>query len=498
MVTVHGVLTRCRVQFALALLLLLGALPFAVAAPRPSPQALEATQTEFRLIHDQVEPAVVSITSSMQEQGGDNMDMFDFFFGRPQTPRMTKASGSGVIIRDDGIVLTNAHVVANATKVTVTLAGTEKALPAEVVQTDPRTDLAIVRITQKGTYKTAVLGDASKVHVGDWAIAFGSPFRLASTMTVGVISATGRQLRAPDEQFTYRDLLQTDASINPGNSGGPLANIYGEVVGINCMIYSPGDNAGSVGIGFAIPLNDYTKNIITTLTSGRAVERGLLGIIVKNLDDAMRQQYDVPDGGILVDHVMPGQAAATAGIKDEDVITAFNNVKVTDIDQFVKMVEVTPPGTKAPVAIVRAHKAMTLVVTVGSAIPAKTAKANIDDQKTGMTVTNMTSELAQHNQLQDIPGALVTRVAPGSPADDAGLRPGDIIVRVDGDEVKTADEFWGALNKNYEASANKVGVLLRVQRGAMPTTLSLPPLEEGKKPQDADQPKATPKLQPLF
>jgi len=477
MVTVHRVLARCSVQ--LVLVLLVGMLPFAAIAQRPAPKALEATQGEFRSIHDLVGPAVVSINSRMQEQTSNGNDMFDFFFGgRPQTPRVTQASGSGVIIRDDGIVLTNAHVVANATKVTVTLADTEKPLPAEVVQTDPRTDLAIVRITQKGPYKTAALGDATKVHVGDWSIAFGSPFRLASTMTVGVISATGRQLRAPDEQFTYRDLLQTDASINPGNSGGPLVNIYGEVIGINCMIYSPGENAGSVGIGFAIPLNDYTKNIITTLTSGRAVERGLLGIIVKNMDDAMRQQYGVPDGGVLVDHVMPGQSAANAGLKDEDVITVYNNIKVTDIDQFVKMVELTPPGTKVSVTIIRNHKQQTVAVTVGSASPTKSAKANIDPQKTGLTVTTLTSELAQRHQLMDIPGALVTAVAPGSPGDDAGMHPGDIVVRVGGDEVKSADDFWSALNKQYAGA--KAGVLLRVQRGDMPTTVTLPPFEAEK------------------
>ena len=209
-----------------------------------------------------------------------------------------QATGSGVIIRKDGIILTNSHVVENATKVTVQLSGSDEKLAAEVVQTDPRTDLAIVRITEKGehNFPAATLGDAKAVRVGDWAIAFGSPFHLATTMTVGVISATGRQLNSPDDSNHFSDLLQTDASINPGNSGGPLCNIRGEVVGINFMIYSPGSSAGSVGIGFAIPINDYTRQIIDTLETGHPVVRGRLGIAVRNLDATMRDHYGVATG----------------------------------------------------------------------------------------------------------------------------------------------------------------------------------------------------------
>ena len=475
-----GVSLRTRVILTLLSLLLLVALPGMVSAQALPPQSptLASSQAEFRAIHDHVAPAVVSITSRMEEtRPADQPDLFDMFFGRVQTsPRVTQASGSGVIIRNDGIVLTNSHVVSNATKVTVTLANTEKALPAEVLQTDPRTDLAIVRITQPGPYPTATLGDGSKVHVGDWAIAFGSPFRLATTMTVGVISATGRQLRGPDEDYTYRDLLQTDASINPGNSGGPLVNIYGDVIGINFMIFSPGDSAGSVGIGFAIPINDYTHAIINTLASGHAVVRGQLGINVKNLDDAMKQQYEVPNGGILVDHVAPNMAGAKSGIKDEDVITTYNGTRVTDIDQFVRLVELTPPDTQVPVGIIRNKKPMTLTVTVGSAAPVKTAQNTVTEQKAGLTVTTLTPDIAEHYHLPMIPGVLVTNVAVGSPAQDAGMRPGDIIVRVGGDDVKTADEFWGLLSKGYAGS--KVGVTLRVQRGDEATTLTLPPLEQ--------------------
>ncbi|HEY3416824.1 MAG TPA: trypsin-like peptidase domain-containing protein, partial [Armatimonadota bacterium] len=343
----------------LGLLLALAMVPSAAAvSAQDGIAALEATQAGFRAIHDKVLPAVVSITSRMEVQS--SVDPYDYMFGSPRRgsgPQYESASGSGVIIRPEGIILTNSHVVQNAVKVTVTLANSDKALPAEVVKTDPRTDLAIVKITEKGTYPVAKLGDASTVKVGDWAIAFGNPFRLSSTMTVGVISATGRRLPGPSgDMNSYHGLLQTDASINPGNSGGPLSNIYGEVIGINFMIFSPGDSAGSVGIGFAIPIDTDSKRVIDTLVAGRAVERGRLGVYVKDLDAPMREAYGVADGGVLVDSVVPGLAADKAGVKAEDVITAVGQTKVTDSNQFVMLIEQTQPGSKVNLTIIRNKK----------------------------------------------------------------------------------------------------------------------------------------------
>lgn len=469
-----------RTHLLCGVLFLLG-----MAVPLPAQQnVLESTQQAFRQVHDKVAPAVVSITTRMEERQNTAAGTpFDWFFGTPGTPsqpRIITASGSGVIIRADGIVLTNSHVVENATKVTVQLVDSDRALPAEVVQADPRTDLAIVRITEKGTYPVVTLGDAGTVKVGDWAIAFGSPFELASTMTVGVISAVGRRVNAPSDEFTYRDMLQTDASINHGNSGGPLVNARGEVVGINSMIYSPGQGGGSVGIGFAIPINSYTKPIINTLASGQRVERGMLGVIVKNLDDAMRRQYGVTaeQGGILVDRVMPGQAAANAGLKDEDVILSFNNDKVTDIDQFIRMVEVTKPGTKAPVVIIRDRKQSTVTVTIGSAAVAD-IRNTATPEKAGFTVTPITPQLVARYRLPEDSGVLVTKVQPGSEADDAGIEPGDIILKVNGAEIKTDTEFWTAVSKGFAES--KLGVVLRLRKGNTITTITLPPSEETAK-----------------
>ncbi|MHB9131873.1 MAG: trypsin-like peptidase domain-containing protein [Armatimonadota bacterium] len=447
----------------------------APAAVTADISALEAMQNGFRAVQSQVSPAVVSITSQMA--ANQPTDPFEFFFGGPRsTPRVQKATGSGVIIKPEGIVLTNSHVVANATKVQVQLAGSDKLLAAEVVQTDPRSDLAIVRITEKGTYPAAKLGDAGTVRVGDWSIAFGSPFRLPSTMTIGIISAVGRVLTNPTGDGVYRDLLQTDASINPGNSGGPLVNIRGEIVGINFMIYSPGEG-GSVGIGFAIPINDYTRRVIDSLSAGQVFDRGRLGVYVKNLDDAMREAFGVADGGAFVDSVVPGQAGDKAGIKAEDVIVNFNGTQITNVDQFIGLVETTKPGTKVTITLVRNKKEMKVTATVGGS--EQVGKNTLDERKVGAMFISVTPEIADRAGFDTKVGALITKVAQGSPADDAGLQPGDVILRVgaadDSSEIKTADDFWKQLSTAMGKS--KKGVLLRIERNHKQMTITLPQIE---------------------
>jgi serine protease Do len=428
--------------------------------------ALEVAQAGYRAVHAKVSPAVVSITSRMDSGAADGpLDSL----GGTRSSAKTSA-GSGVIIRPEGIVLTNSHVVADAVQVTVTLSDSDKALKAEVIQMDTRTDLAVVRILEKGTYPTAVLGDATTVEVGDFAIAIGNPFRLASTMTVGHISATGRRLRGPVGDFNYNDLLQTDAAINPGNSGGALVNIRGELVGVNFMIYTPGDTGGSVGIGFAIPINDYTKEIIATLASGKPYERGRVGVNVRNLDDALREQFGVKDG-IFVEDVVPGQPAAKANIKAEDVIVDFGGTKITDVDQFVRLVERTKPNTVVQVNIIRAKKPMTIPVTVG-AVP-NTGVASQNERKTGLRVTTLTPDIAARLRLSVNNGVLVAAVTPGSAGDDANLQPGDVIMRVGAeDEVRTAEDFWASLTKNMAVA--KFGVVVRIQRGSRQGTVTMP------------------------
>lgn len=453
---------------------------------------LEETQNGFHQVNEKVAPAVVTITTTAQvTQPSADDSLGQFFFGMPRTPapQVRNVSGSGVIVRPEGIILTNSHVVQDATKVTVQLSDSDKQLPAEVVQSDSKTDLAIVRITEKGVYPTALMGDAKNVQVGDWAIAFGSPYRLRTTMTVGVISATGRRLGGDTGDFNYYDLLQTDTAINHGNSGGPLVNIRGEVIGINFMIFSPGEDSGSIGIGFAIPINEFTKNVIKTLEAGKAVERGRIGIKIDDLSDAMREEFGVKEGGVIVQSVVPGQAGDKAGIHDEDIITEFDGVKITDPAQFINQVQQTPPGKKVNVAIIRNKKTMTLPLTLGSDAPETVANANngakpntnaLNETTVGLRVATLTPNLAQRLGITDTSGVVVVAVGQGSPAESTGLQQGDIILQVHNTKVTTEEEFWNALSK--EMSASKVGVLLRVRSKDEPRLLTMPQINtEAKK-----------------
>ncbi|HEX2951738.1 MAG TPA: trypsin-like peptidase domain-containing protein [Armatimonadota bacterium] len=478
-------LSRVRILFVLTMSTLVCVMTvpaLSAVSDHDAVAALEATQAGFHLVQSKVAPAVVTISSVTQTSSSDT-DPFGLseLFGMPQRQLTRRVSGSGVVIRPEGIILTNSHVVQGATKVTVQFSGSDKKLPAKVVQTDQRTDLAIVRITDKGTYPTAPLGDAKTVQVGDWAIAFGSPYGLQSTMTVGIISATGRKIEGPSGDFSFYDLIQTDASINHGNSGGPLVNIRGEVVGINFMIYSPGDDSGSIGIGFAIPINNSTKRIIDTLITGHAVERGRIGIAIDSLDDAMREQFGVRDGGVLIQNVLPGSAGDKAGLKAEDVITELNGVKITDTDQFIGLVEQIAPGTKVPVTVVRGKTVQHLTIVMGAESQSRTANADgFDAQKFGMSVMTLTPEIARRLNMPVNNGVLVTAVAQDSPAGDAGLGRGDVILRVGTTPVKTEDEFWTELSKAVVGA--KYGVLLRIQSGDRSMTITLPlPLSEDNK-----------------
>lgn len=438
---------------------------------------LEVTQVGFRAVHNKVAPALVSIVSSMEDTTATTN-----ILGAPTTPQVRSASGSGVIIREEGIILTNSHVVNGASKITVKLNGGEDDLPAEVVQMDARTDLAIVRITKPGKYPVATLGDAGTVQVGDWAIAFGSPFRLASTMTVGIISATGRNLPQEEGAFSYNDLLQTDASINPGNSGGPLVNIRGEVIGINFMIYSPGDTAGSVGIGFAIPINDYNREIIKTISSGKQVERGRLGVSVGPLSEVMREQYGVPTGGAFIEEVIPGMAAEKAGILAEDVLIGFNGTTINDYQQCVRLIERTRPGTEVAVTVMRNKKPVKLTLTVG-AIPTP-SKSDLTENNTGMSVETLTTDLINQLKITGVKnGVVVTAVAVGSVAYYAGIRAGDIILSLgvadNRVEIRNADEFWAELSKRNNEPTK--GQILRLKRGIKaPQAITFPKIDTSK------------------
>jgi serine protease Do len=362
---------------------------------QPTQQAL-SIQEDFEKVAQALRPSVVSIVSREPvrtptlRQGSDQGDNpFGFQFPQfpnipggpqfrfvppgqdnPQFPQHAEASGSGVIVRSDGYILTNDHVVAGADKVTVTLLDGRSFVGQ--VKRDPQSDLAVVKI-DTDNLPAAQFANSDDVKVGEWALAFGSPFTLNDTMTVGVISSLNRHATIGDggDVRYYPTLLQTDASINPGNSGGPLVDVFGRVVGINVAIESP--TGGNVGIGFAIPANS-ARYIMDQLISNGKVTRGYLGLVPASLSYEDQKQYGEKQG-VLVSGVVDGAPAGKAGLQVQDVITSFDGKPVVDEAQFRDLVARTAPGTTVPVVIHRDGQDQTLQVTVGKLPERQTAAA---------------------------------------------------------------------------------------------------------------------------
>ena len=410
---------------------------------------LHQLQDAFTSIVEEVLPSVVSITVTRTVETGAAMDFEDLFKGfpfpipRPETPEKQpyKSCGSGVIVRSDGYILTNDHVVGGAEKVTVTLKDGREFEGA--VSRDPRSDLAIVKIDAKNL-PAAKLGDSSKVKVGSWAIAIGSPFQLDQTVTLGVVSATGRQAAAPEGTGFYPNLIQTDASINPGNSGGPLVNIDGEVTGINTLIQSS-FGGGNIGIGFAIPANTAKFVLDQLITTGK-VTRGYLGIEPEDVTPKRAEQYGVKEG-VFVSKVEVNSPAYKAGLQVEDIIIELDGKKVSNEIQFRDMVAATPPGRQVSIVVVRNEAQKTLTVTVSEPPPIETAEETPAETvaKLGFNVANVTPEIAKRYDLdEDTKGVVVTKVSQGSSAARAGVRPGQVVFHANDKPINTVADFNAA------------------------------------------------------
>jgi len=436
-----------------------------VTPVQPPAQAI-TMQNSFEQVADKLRPSVVYIQSRQNvktpvefQQGADGDDGLPFTFpgfpnipggGRqfrmmPSVPHSATASGSGVIVRNDGYILTNDHVVDGADKVTVRLQDGRE-FPGQV-RRDFKSDLAVVKINASGL-PAVEMADSDKVKIGQWAIAFGSPFGLSDTMTVGVISSLHRQEaigQGTDGRF-YSSLLQTDASVNPGNSGGPLVDIYGRIVGINVAIESP--SGTSAGIGFAIPSNT-AKYIVDQLINKGSVTRGYLGLAPVTPTYSEKQEYGVTQGA-LVKMVSDSTPARKAGFQVGDVILRYNGQQVTDDAHLRDMVARSQPGTRVDVVVKRDGHEISLTPTIGSAPSdqggASSAVPNKETPrgKLGVQVANVTDpDVRQQLKLPDSvkEGAVVVNVVPGSPASDAGLQPGDVIMRVEGKPVKDANNL---------------------------------------------------------
>jgi serine protease Do len=430
--------------------------------------------TTFRNIAKVQIPTVVNIETAARARSRDTDflgDLFGPFLGDPNQRRrgaprgapqedepMNEGRGTGFIIDKAGYILTNNHVVEDADEIYVRLfgGGRNERYAAKVIGRDVLTDSALIQVTEMpaAPLQEAKFGDSNQVFQGDWVMAIGNPFGLGHTVTVGVISATGREFPVASGRWTH--MLQTDAPINPGNSGGPLLNIRGEVVGMNTAIYTSRAQQSNLGIGFATPINSL-RELVPQLRTGKVV-RGVLGVSVStDFTRSQAQALGVPNGqGALVTIVLPGGAAAKAGIQPGDVIVEFNGRPVADNSVLVEMVMATRPGTTAPVTIIRDKQRRTINATVqeldldaeSNSPLAGRQTPDVEPEQTGfgMTVAPITPDVARQVELpRNRGGAVISGVERRGAAAIAGLQSGDIILEVNRQPVSNPGQVTKAL-----------------------------------------------------
>ncbi len=437
----------------------------------PDIEFLERQNQAYERIAKAVTPAIVAIQSTqvtkVQQSPMLNDPFFRQFFGNmfPQVPKEQRehALGSGVIVSPDGYIITNNHVIAKATEISVTLSD-KRTYKAKVVGADPQTDVAVIKVD--GTsLPTAPFGDSDMIKVGDTVMAFGNPFGQYFTVTRGSVSALGRSGMGIEG---FENFIQTDAAINPGNSGGGLVNIHGQVVGINTAILSgnsgPGGEGGSVGIGFAIPSN-MAKHIMEDLIKTGKVTRGYLGVQIRGLDDGLAKQFKVPDtAGALAEDLTPGGPAEKAGLKTGDVIRKLNGNTIEDANQLTAMVTNLTPGTVATLDILRDGQPITIKVTLGERPSDLAARVGAgggveEGALRGISVDNLTPTIRDQAGIPpNVMGVVITQVDPNSPAAQYGLQEGDVIESINRQPVRNVGDF-----KKLAAQA-KGQTLLRINR----------------------------------
>lgn len=451
------------------------------ATAQDGKSALQTLQDAFVQVAESVRPAVVNIATTQRPRPQEGRrapqvppqfrdffgeDFFERFFGEPPQRERTSL-GSGVIVDKRGYILTNNHVIEQADEIEVRLSDKRK-FTAKVVGKDPKTDLAVIKIDAPGDLPAAKLGDSTKIRIGEWAIAIGSPFGLDQTVTVGVISAVGR---SDVGIATYEDFIQTDASINPGNSGGPLLNLSGEVVGINTAIVASGR-----GIGFAIPIS-MAKEIKDRLIAQGRVVRGWLGVGIQELTEELAAQFGVkPEDGVLVGNVMKESPAERGGLKPGDIIQEFNGTKISGVHQLQREVAQSPVGSQAQLKVMREKQPTVLTIALGEQ-PTEVASAEPGSapaeaaDRFGLTVQDLTPELRNQLKLNAVDGVMVSSVDEAGPASRAGIRPGDIITEANRELVKSSRDFLRILGQMQPGQ----NLLLLVRRDTNSRFVVLPP-----------------------
>ena len=435
-------------HFIILLLSLLLSLPLS---------GLAAAPPDFVVLAKELKPAVVNISTAqkakqprrpMQPRSpfGPHNDLFDDFFNRffegmPQGPREKQALGSGFIISKDGYIMTNDHVINGADTVTVKLSD-GRTFDATIKGQDEKLDLALLKIETKEALPVAALGDSDKLEVGEWVMAIGNPFGLEQTVTAGIVSAKGRVIGAGP----YDDFIQTDASINPGNSGGPLFNSDGQVVGINTAII-----AGGQGIGFATPVNA-AKDILDQLKETGHVTRGWLGVSVQPMTEELADSFDLKEAkGALVAEVTADSPAGRAGVKRGDIIVRYDGAEVNETKDLPRLVAATPVNKTVELGILRDGKEKTLKVKIAKLEDGQGAvvagEEGGEPGQLGLSLSNISPELAARLGLQGTDGVLINAIDPKSSAAVSQLRRGDVILEVNGKATPNVAAFTSAVGK---------------------------------------------------
>lgn len=452
-----------------------------------SQMAIAAELPNFVDLAAKCGPAVININTERKASGNGAEEFFGEMFrnmppgfekffdqfgnnrhqdekGKNRRPmRRQKSLGSGFIVSADGYIVTNNHVVTGADVINVTMddkSGKSKNFKASLIGSDEETDLALLKIDGQANLPFLEFGNSDALKVGEWLLAIGNPFGLDHTVTAGILSATGRNIRSgPFDNF-----LQTDASINPGNSGGPLLNMAGQVVGINTAIIASGQ-----GIGFAIPSNMAAK-IIDQIKNDKKVSRGWIGVTIQDVDENAAKALGLPDAsGALIGSVMENEPAAKAGLKDGDVILAVDNKPIEDSAALLRAIADKAPGSEAVLTVSRDGKTMNVTVTLGERKISQLKsgkggddKSQADESSIGLTVRPLTREERQAQNIPADEGLMITNVESDKPAEEAELRPGDIILKANMMPVSTPQELSKIVK---EAGQARGAVMLQIRRG---------------------------------
>uniref|UniRef100_A0A7C4XLW5 Probable periplasmic serine endoprotease DegP-like n=1 Tax=candidate division WOR-3 bacterium TaxID=2052148 RepID=A0A7C4XLW5_UNCW3 len=478
-----GIIAGASAIFAFIFGLIISAgIPGLTHQPEASPEKItsvplvnEEGESPFTKVVEMVSPAVVNISAERRvrtgikdfewEFRGPFEDFFrDFFKNFPRYEGKSQTLGSGFIISEDGYVVTNHHVIKDASEIIIRMTNKKeyKGKIVKIIGSDQRTDVALLKIETDEKFPCLKLGDSDKIKVGDWVIAVGNPFNLEGTVTVGVISAKGRSNIPLAEGPDFQSFLQTDAAINPGNSGGPLLNIHGEVIGINTAIASA--TGGNIGIGFAIPIN-LARTIIDELKTKGKVTRGYLGVYLGEVNEEIKDALGLSSTeGVLINEVVPNSPAERAGLKEKDVIIEFDGKKVTDVQSFRIMVASTKVGKEVKLKLFRDGKVIEKNVKIGEMPEESVAREDNEEKEEanlGLTVVELDDTRASRYNPSVKEGVMVIKVAPDTPGEEAGIQDGDVIIGIGEERIRNLSDYRRAVARLKKGKP----IIFQIQRG---------------------------------